>query len=271
MSVNLPVFLVRARGMAQTVTKTVVFIHGAFCGGWCFEDFVPEFEARGFACHAPDLRFHVSGPARAPDPRLAQTSIADYKRDMEELIAGLPERPVIVGHSMGGLIGQQLAAKGLARSLVLLASGAPWGILPSSDAELALAMGLMRASPFWDRALNPSFEVARLDSLASLDPAAQRRVFDRFSAETGRALFELFFWMFDKQRTTAVETTKVACPVLVISGSDDKVVSAATGRKIAALYPSATFHEAAGRGHFLIMEEGSSQLAARCADWIEKA
>ncbi len=77
--------------------------------------------------------------------------------------------------------------------------------------------------------------------------------------------------MFDKQRTTAVETTKVACPVLVISGSDDKVVSAATGRKIAALYPSATFHEAAGRGHFLIMEEGSRQLAARCADWTEKA
>jgi non-heme chloroperoxidase len=271
MSVNLPVFLVRARGMAQTVTKTVVFIHGAFCGGWCFEDFVPEFEARGFACHAPDLRFHVSGPAREPDPRLAQTSIADYTREMEELVAGLPEPPVIVGHSMGGLIGQQLAAKGLARSLVLLASGAPWGILPSSDDELALAMGLMRASPFWDKALNPSFEVARLDSLASLDPDAQRRVFDRFSAESGCALFELFFWMFDKQHTTAVETTKVACPVLVISGSDDKVISAATGRKIAALYPSATFHEAAGRGHFLIMEEGSRQLAARCADWIEKA
>src|SRR5512136_1842928 len=152
MSVNLPVFLARARGMAQTVTKTVVFIHGAFCGGWCFEDFVPGFEARGFVCHVPDLRFHVSGPARAPDPRLAQASIADYRRDMVELVARLPELPVIVGHSIGGLIGQQLAAKGLARSLVLLASGAPWGILPSSDAELALAMGLMRASPFWDRA-----------------------------------------------------------------------------------------------------------------------
>jgi pimeloyl-ACP methyl ester carboxylesterase len=248
--------------------KSVALIHGAFCGGWCFQDFTPVFKACGFDCHAPSLRFHVSGPAREPDPRLEQMSVADYTHDMAEFIASFSEPPVIVGHSMGGVIGQQLAARGLARSLVLLASGAPWGILPSTEDELALALGLMKASPFWDKALKPSFDVARQDSLASLDPEAQRRVFDQFSAESGRALFELFFWMFDKRRTTAVETAKVTCPVLVVSGSDDKVISAVTGRKIAQLYRRATFHEVTGRGHFLIMEEGSGQLAERCADWI---
>jgi non-heme chloroperoxidase len=204
------------------MAKPIVLIHGAFCGGWCFADFVPVLAERGFTCHARDLRFHVSGPAREPDPRLAHTSIADYTRDMAELVASLPEPPVIIGHSMGGIIGLQLAAKGLARSLVLIASGAPWGILPSTDDELALATGLMQASPFWDRALNPSFEVARQDSLASLSPEAQRRVFDQFSPESGRALFELFFWMFDTRRTTEVDTGKVTCPVLVVSGSEDK-------------------------------------------------
>ena len=74
--------------------------------------------------------------------------------------------------------------------------------------------------------------------------------------------------MFDKRRATAVDATKVTCPVLVVSGSDDKVVSAVTGRKIAQLYPAATFREAAGRGHFLIMEDGSRELAESCADWI---
>ena len=253
------------------MARTVVLIHGAFCGGWCFQDYTPVLAARGFECRTPDLRFHVSGPTREPDRRLAQTSIADYTRDMAELVASLSEPPIIIGHSMGGVIGQQLAAKGLARSLVLLASGAPWGILPSTDDELALATGLMKASPFWDKALNPSFEVARQDSLASLDPQAQRRVFDQFGPESGRALFERFFWMFDGRRTTEVDAAKVTCPVLVVSGSDDKVISATTGRKIAQLFPGATFQEAAGHGHFLIMEEGSKQLAERCADWIEKA
>jgi non-heme chloroperoxidase len=250
------------------MTKTVILIHGAFCGGWCFEDFVPVLSSRGWTCIAPDLRFHVSGPTREPDPQLATIGIADYTRDMAALVESLAEPPVIIGHSMGGIIAQQLAAKGLARAVVLLASGAPWGELPTTDDELALAKGLMMAAPFWDRALNPSFGVARTDSLASLDPDAQRRVFDQFSAESGRALFELFFWMFDKQRATMVDIDKVTCPLLVFAGSQDKVISAVTARKIAQMYPGATFHEAAGRGHFLIMEEGSQQLAARCADWM---
>ncbi len=76
--------------------------------------------------------------------------------------------------------------------------------------------------------------------------------------------------MFDKQRTTSVETDKVTCPVLVVSGSQDKVISPVTGRKVAQLYRNGTFEEDAGRGHFLIMEEGAAQLAERCADWMAK-
>jgi pimeloyl-ACP methyl ester carboxylesterase len=246
----------------------VVLIHGAFCGGWCFADMMPTFAARGWACQAPDLPYHVPGPTRTPDPQLAKQSIADYTRDMAAFVKRFADPPLIIGHSMGALIAQQLAAQGSARALVLLAPGAPWGILPSTAAEMTLAKGLMRASPFWDKALNPSFEVAKGDSLASLDPAAQRRVFDMFGAESGLALFELFFWMFDLNRTTAVDAAKVRCPVLVVSGSDDKVISPATCRKVAGLYANATFREELGRGHFLIMEQGASELAGRCADWV---
>ena len=252
------------------MSKNVVLIHGAFCGGWCFADIMPVFVQRGWTCQAPDLPFHVPGPTRTPDPQLATQSIADYTRDMAAFVARFPEPPIIVGHSMGGLIAQQLAAQGLARGLVLLAPAAPWGVLPSTEAEMNLAKGLMRASPFWNKALNPSFDVAKGDSLAGLDPPAQRRIFDMFSPEFGLALFEMFFWMFDLQRTTAVDAAKVTCPVLVVSGSDDKVISPVTGRKVAGLYPNATFEEDSGRGHFLIMEQGAARLAARCADWMEK-
>jgi pimeloyl-ACP methyl ester carboxylesterase len=258
-----------AAGGGKAMTGTVVSIHGAFAGGWCFEQFADVFSAGGWTCHAPDLRFHGDGPVANPDPRLATTSIADYTADMAAFVAGLDEKPILVGHSMGGVIAQKLAAQGLARALVLLASGAPWGILPTSDAELSLATGLMSAGAFWTRSLQPVFEVAVNDSLASLDPASQRRVFDRLGAESGRALFELFFWMFDRERTTAVEAERVTCPVLVIAGSDDRVISLATGRRIAQLYGDrATFHEAAGHGHFLLLEPGSQPLARRCADWM---
>jgi len=252
------------------MAKHIVLIHGAFCGGWCFADIMPVFAERGFSCEAPDLPFHAPGPKRKPAPELARQSIADYTRDMAEFVKRLPEPPVIVGHSMGGLIGQQLAAQGLASALVLFAPAPPWGVLPSTETEMNLAKGLMQASPFWDKALNPSFEVAKGDSLASLDLQAQKRIFDMFSPESGRALFELFFWMFDRRRAIAVDEASVTCPVLVVAGAEDKVISPITCRKVAALYGNATFEEAAGRGHFLIMEPGAVQLAAHCADWLAK-
>jgi non-heme chloroperoxidase len=258
----------RSQGRISNMTQDIVLIHGAFCGGWCFSDMMPVLAARGFNCAAPDLPYHVPGPTLPPDPRLAKLGIADYTRDMAAFVKRYAAPPIIVGHSMGGIIAQQLAAQGLARALVLLTPAPPWGVLPSTADEMNLAKGLMQAAPFWDKALNPSFEVAKGDSLASLDPQAQKRVFDMFGAESGRALFELFFWMFDLEHATAVDIAKVTCPVLVVSGSDDKVISAATGRKVAGLYANATFEEAAGRGHFLIMEDGAAKLAGRCADWL---
>ncbi len=252
--------------------KTIVMIYGAFAGGWCFDNFAGALAGQGWTCHTPDLRFHETGPTRLPSSRLATTSIADYTSDMAAFVAGLDEKPVILGHSMGGIIAQQLAAKGLARALVLLASGAPWGILPVSDEERAVATGLMAAGAFWTRALNPVLAVAANDSLANLDPAAQRQVFDRLGPESGRALFELFFWMFDKQRTTEVDASKVTCPVLIISGAADKVISPVTAGRIAELYGDrALFHVAPGHGHFLPLEPGWEELACDCSGWLEKA
>jgi alpha-beta hydrolase superfamily lysophospholipase len=78
--------------------------------------------------------------------------------------------------------------------------------------------------------------------------------------------------MFDGQRTTVVDAERVTCPVLVLAGSHDKVVTAATQRRIARLYgQDAAFHEVQGHGHFLLLEEGWEQLAQLCADWMDAA
>jgi pimeloyl-ACP methyl ester carboxylesterase len=77
--------------------------------------------------------------------------------------------------------------------------------------------------------------------------------------------------MFDDERITAVDAKRVRCPVLVVTSAQDKVVSASTGRHIAELYGErATFHEAAGHGHFLLLEAGWERLAQLCVDWLEQ-
>jgi pimeloyl-ACP methyl ester carboxylesterase len=251
------------------MTNTVVLIHGASVGGWCLEGFARVLGERGWRCHVPDLRFHGDGPVAEPDPRLADIGIRDFTDDMARFVAGLDENPVILGHSMGALIAQQLAAQGPARALILLSPVAPHGILPSTDTELLFATQLMAAGPFWTMTLQPVFEIAEATSLNRLDPAALRPIFERFGPESGRALFELFFWMFDKRRATAVTNEAVTCPVLVMAGSDDRIVSLPTGRRIAALYGDrATFVEARGHAHFLPMEPGWERLAEQTAEWL---
>ena len=61
--------------------------------------------------------------------------------------------------------------------------------------------------------------------------AEQRAVFDKFGPESGRAFFEMFFWMFDRTGATVVDTEAVSCPVLCLVGADDEIVSLATARE----------------------------------------
>ncbi len=96
----------------------IVMAHGAFCGGWAFERFRTPFEAAGFEVLAPDLRGHGQ---REPDAAVVGVSMADYAADIAALCDDLPEPPVLLGHSMGGLVAQLAARRAKVRALVLLA------------------------------------------------------------------------------------------------------------------------------------------------------
>lgn len=120
----------------------ILLIHGAFVGGWVFERLRSELSRRGWRTHAPDLPFHGSDFAgQPPHAELHRQSLAEYRRFLEDEIARLPQPPVLVGHSMGGLLAQQLAARSLCRAAVLLAPAAPWGVMPRSTDELLGAAG----------------------------------------------------------------------------------------------------------------------------------
>src|ERR1700758_5103819 len=96
----------------------VLMIHGAFCGPWSLDGLKQKFEEAGYAVRAPCLRFHDRKP---PPPALGTTGLGDYTADLEDEIKALEGAPILVGHSMGGLLAQQLAARMAVRALVLLA------------------------------------------------------------------------------------------------------------------------------------------------------
>ena len=245
--------------------RAIVMLHGAFSGAWSFDVFRAVLEEQGWDCHAPDLIYH--GADKAQGDRLAGVSLTRYTRQMQRFLARFPAPPVLLGHSMGCVIAQQLAAQGLARALILVGPAGRHGILPSADFEQQGSQGLMTLGPFWQTAVHANFEVALATSLNRIPPAQQRAVFDQFGPESGQALFELFFWMLDTGRATAVDTEAIRCPVLCVRGGDDRVVSRGTARATAAAYRGAALWEPRDHGHMLLVEPGAATIARRIARW----
>jgi non-heme chloroperoxidase len=249
------------------MAKHIVMLHGASAGAWCFDKFRGVFEELGWTCHMPELIGHGKDKANA-EQKLVGVGMADYRAEFAKFLETVPPNPVLLGHSMGAVLVQQLAAEGKARAVVLMSPGPRSGILPASDSERQLDQDLMTIGPFWQGVINPDFRLACFYSLNCVPKPEQRAVFDKFGPESGRAYFELFFWMFDKSRATAVDTDKVRCPVLCLSGTEDNLVSLATAGATAAPYRRVAFWAEPGHGHMLPVEPGAEAVARRIADWI---
>src|SRR5438445_4111360 len=111
------------------MTETIFMIHGMWGGPWYWENYRRVFEAQGYRCIATTLPYHDMDPQGVPDPRLGTASLLDYVDALALEIAQLDEKPIVMGHSLGGLLAQMLAARGLAKALVLLTPAAPAGVL----------------------------------------------------------------------------------------------------------------------------------------------
>jgi len=243
------------------VNPKIIMVHGGFCGGWAFDAFRRPFEAAGYECLAPDLRGH-GGDGRG----VAGVSMTDFAADIAALVAAEPEPPVLIGHSMGGLVTMMAAAKAPVRALVLLAPSPPWGVAGASLEEAASALSLHALGPFWLQAVEPDFASARLYSLDRLDTAARKAAFDRMTAESGRALWETLNWWLDPFMTTSVTTDRIKAPALVVAGARDMIHPPATVRQTAERL-GADFRVFDGMSHWLLAEPGWEAVATACLEW----
>jgi pimeloyl-ACP methyl ester carboxylesterase len=249
---------------------TIILLHGAFCASWAMEHMAPFFEAEGYDVLAPTLRYHDIPPNTRAPQALGTTSLLDYARDLDKLIAGLPEAPVVIGHSMGGLLAQLLAARTKLRAIALYAPSAPWGILPSTAWEVAAAQSMYMAGQFWNRPLKPKQWIAATHALDMLPEKQRDEVFARFVPESGLATFEIMHWGMDIRRASYVDAKDVTCPVLCIAGSLDRVNPPKTVMSIAKRYRErARFAEYKGMSHWLIGEPGWERIAEQTRDWLK--
>ena len=254
------------------MTKSIVFIHGMFGGSWHWDNYSSYFKKLGYQCYTPTLRHHDIDPKDTPDPSLGTTSLLDYTQDLEEYIRKLDEKPLLIGHSMGGLLSQILSARGIASGLVLLTPASPSGINALKYSVIKSFWSILTKWGFWRDSHRISFKAA-VDSMMHLLPeSTQKSEYERFVYESGRAAFEIGFWYLDPRGAAKVDETKVTCPVLVISGTLDKITPASVVRKVAKKYKTvSTYKEFENHAHWIIGEPGWENIAEFVSGWISQA
>lgn len=238
----------------------IIMIHGAFCGGWTFDIFRKPFEAAGHTVLTPDL------PGHAPGELVAGQSMTDYAVAIAKLIAAQETPPVLIGHSMGGLVAQMAADRAAVAGLVLLAPSSPWGVPGQSLEEGVSAVSLFALGPYWLQAVAPDRAITAQCSHDRLPSGAQNDLFARMVPESGRALFEVLNWWLDPTMATSV-TAAGGAPVLTLVGGRDVINPAPTVRKTAQRLGGdyRVFDE---MSHWLPGEPGWDQVAQTAFDWI---
>ena len=117
----------------------LLFVHGAWHAAWCWDEhFLSFFADKGYRALAVSLRGHGSSPTPKP---LRTCSVADYVQDVGLVADSLPRRPVVIGHSMGGLIVQKYLESHHAPVGVLMASTPPRGYLGSGLRWIVIRQG----------------------------------------------------------------------------------------------------------------------------------
>ena len=248
---------------------TLFMIHGMWGGPWCWDNFRGFFEARGYHCVAATLPFHDLDPRGAPDRRLGTASLLDYADALDQQIRSLGTTPILVGHSMGGLLAQVLGSRGRAEALVLLSPASPAGIVPVRLSVIRAFWSILTTWGFWRKPIRQTFDEAVYSALHLVPEQDRRRIHDRFGWESGRVAFEMGEWMFDARRASRVDQTRVTCPVLIIAGTEDRMTPPSIVRRVARKYRAvATYREFAGHAHWLVGEPGWEEIAAYVDTWL---
>lgn len=246
----------------------VLLLTGTNAAAWTMENVRASFEASGYDCESLTYRYHdlPSGPER--DSKLIGLSIADYVEDARQAIQKIGEAPIVVGHSLGGVVAQILAAEDAVRAGILLNSSVMNGVLATTDGERELGKLFISSGAFWEHALGQDLDLLAKYGLNTLPGDLQRDIHSRLGTESGRVLFEFVFWMFDACQTTFIDPKKVTCPLLFVSGTEDRAVATSTARNMARRYKTADVLTVEGACHYLQFDVSWPVTAQKVLKWL---
>jgi pimeloyl-ACP methyl ester carboxylesterase len=258
--------------------RTIVFIHGMFQNSGSWDKWVAYFTERGYNCVAPSWPDHQGEPAtlRAnPPATLGDLMLEDVITAMEQAViaAGggqveVKDKPIVIGHSVGGLLTQIFVNRNLASAGVPISSVAPNMMMtldwPFFKNVAAITNPFKGDEPF--KQTPESFHEAFCNTL---DETAARHAYDETAIHDSRNVLRGCLGSAGQ-----VDLEIPHAPLLFISGKEDQIVPTELVEKNSKAYSDdisggSFFKEFGNRSHFICGEPGWEEVAAYIHNWLE--
>jgi pimeloyl-ACP methyl ester carboxylesterase len=245
----------------------ILFLHGAWHGAWCWEDyFLPYFADKGFSAHSMSLRGHGKSEGRKD---LRWFSVNDYVTDLLQVVRSLPEPPIIVAHSFGAFILQKYLEHYDTPAAVLVAPApARGGVSYTLRAARSMPGSLLRTTfTFSPYHLVGSVERAHALFFSSTVPRADvEKHFARLQDDSFRAYLD--FMGFGLPDTNIIRTRNI--PMLILAAEQDRIFPTREIQALGALYNSEV-QVLPNTAHDVMLEPTWQDTADRILAWVEKS
>ena len=251
------------------MARLAILIHGMWATSDVWRKWRAFLDSHGWQTEAPTLRHHDAPPTVPPAP-LGTTSLLDYVGDLEARIRALPEPPVVIGHSMGGLIALLLCARGLAAKGVLLTPAPPSSVVAIRPSNLLAFSRIQLNWGWWHKPHRPTLAEALSHTFNTTDVAEATALYDSFVHDSGRALFEIALPWLDSRKAASVDPAEVTVPLLFVAAEKDQLTPPGVVRRTAQRFDRvSTFRQYAGQGHWVLGQPGWEQIARDTLAWLD--
>jgi non-heme chloroperoxidase len=265
---------------ANASDKTpVVFIHGLWLLPSSWANWAAFFKQSGYAPLTPDWPNdpETVEEARANPDVFAKKTLKQVADHTTEIINALDKKPVVIGHSTGGLLAQMLAGRGLSAATVAIDPGPFRGVLPLPFSALKVA-GPFLVNPFTrGRAITLTFDQFKYGWTNALDEPEAKELYDTFHvAGSGIALAQMGNANLNPWSEAKVNSkTPDRGPLLIIEGEKDHTVPWAMANaayKRQRRNPAVTeIVKVPDRGHALTIDHGWREVAQTALDFVKRS